>query len=78
MPFRTLLAAPLIAAICAAAWGADTASQRLERLAAESHERALDLFPVSETMGRGAGPRQDKVELTFDPPSPGTVSISWR
>ncbi len=65
MPFRTLLAAPLIAAMCAAAWGADTASQRLERLAAESHERALDLFPVSETMGRGAGPRQDKVELTF-------------
>ena len=42
-----------------------TASQRLDKLAAEAQERALDLFRFSETMGKGAGPRQDKVELTF-------------
>ena len=44
---------------------AQSASQRLERLAAEAYERALDLFPVSEIFGRGAGPRQDRFELTF-------------
>ncbi|MEN2519981.1 hypothetical protein AAER49_16340, partial [Acinetobacter baumannii] len=44
---------------------AQTASQRLERLAAQSYERALDLFPVSEIFSRGAGPRQDKVELVY-------------
>ena len=44
---------------------ADTASQLLERFAAEVHERVLDLFPVSETTGKGAGPRQDRLELTF-------------
>ncbi len=43
--------------------GAQTASERLERLAAEQVERALDLFPVGEIFGRGAGPRQDRVEL---------------
>jgi uncharacterized protein (DUF885 family) len=51
----------LAPALCAA----QTASQRLERLAAESYERALDLFPVSEIFSRGAGPRQDKVELVY-------------
>ena len=43
---------------------AQTTSQRLERLAAESYERALDLFPVSEIFSRGAGPRQDRFEIT--------------
>jgi len=43
---------------------AQTASQRLDRLAAESYERALDLFPVAEIFGRGAGPRQDRFEIT--------------
>ena len=47
------------------AFAAESASQRLERLAAEAHERVLDLFPVAETMGKGAGPRQDRLELTF-------------
>ena len=42
-----------------------TAAQRIERLAAEARERSLDLFPFGETMGKGAGPRQDRVELTF-------------
>jgi uncharacterized protein (DUF885 family) len=45
--------------------GAQTASERLERLAAEQTERSLDLFPVGEMFGRGAGPRQDRVELTL-------------
>src|SRR6185295_8970691 len=44
---------------------AQTASQLLERLAADAYERALDLFPVSEIFSRGAGPRQDKVELVY-------------
>ena len=44
---------------------AQTASERLERLAAEQTERILDLFPVGEIFGRGAGPRQDRVELTL-------------
>ena len=33
------------------------------RLAAESYERAFDLFPVNEFFSDGAGPRQDRVEL---------------
>jgi uncharacterized protein (DUF885 family) len=44
---------------------AQTSSERLEQLAAQSQERALDLFPVSEIFGRGPGPRQDRVELTL-------------
>jgi len=44
---------------------AQTASQRLERLAADAYERALDLFPVGEIFSRGAGPRQDRVELVY-------------
>src|SRR5436190_1226179 len=40
-----------------------TASQRLERLAAEAQERAFDLFPFGETMGKGPGPRQDKLVI---------------
>ena len=55
----------LLAFIAPSLCGAQTASQRLERLAAESHERALDLFPVGEIFSRGAGPRQDRVELTY-------------
>jgi uncharacterized protein (DUF885 family) len=44
---------------------AQTASERLEQLAAEAQERALDLFPVSEIFGRGPGPRQDRLELSL-------------
>ena len=59
---RTLL---LLAFLAPALCAAQTASQRLERLAAESTERALDLFPLSEIFGRGAGPRQDRFEDTL-------------
>jgi len=55
-----LLLMLLAPALCAA----QTASQRLELLAAESYERALDLFPVGEIFSRGAGPRQDRFEIT--------------
>jgi uncharacterized protein (DUF885 family) len=51
----------LVPRLCAA----QTTSERLERLAAEAQERALDLFPVSEIFSRGAGPRQDRLELTL-------------
>ena len=61
MKFAGLLAALLVASVCAA----QTPSQRLERLAAEQQERILDLFPVGEIFSRGAGPRQDRVELTL-------------
>lgn len=44
---------------------AQTASQRLERLAHEVQERGLDLFPVGEIFSRGAGPRQDRLELSL-------------
>ena len=60
-----LLAGLIAATISAMACAAESASQRLERLASEADERSLDLFPVGETMGRGAGPRQDRLELTF-------------
>jgi uncharacterized protein (DUF885 family) len=56
-----LLAALLATSMCAA----QGASQRLERLAAENQRRILDLFPVSEIYSRGAGPRQDRLELSF-------------
>ncbi|HJS76858.1 MAG TPA: DUF885 domain-containing protein [Burkholderiales bacterium] len=55
----------LLAFIAPSLCGAQTAAERLERLAAEQTERILDLFPVSEIFGRGAGPRQDRVELSF-------------
>src|SRR5262245_22197027 len=54
-----LLAALLAPGLCAA----QTASARLERLAAETQERLLDLFPVGEMFSRGPGPRQDRLEL---------------
>jgi uncharacterized protein (DUF885 family) len=41
---------------------AQTASERLEQLAAQAQERVLDLFPVSEIFSRGPGPRQDRME----------------
>jgi uncharacterized protein (DUF885 family) len=44
---------------------AQTASERLDHLAAEAQERALDLFPISEMFSRGPGPRQDRLELGF-------------
>ena len=61
MKIGALLAALLMASACAA----QSPSQRLERLAAENQERILDLFPVAEVFTRGAGPRQDRLELVF-------------
>jgi uncharacterized protein (DUF885 family) len=58
----------MLVALLASAPGlcaAQTASERLEQLAAQAQERALDLFPVSEIFSRGAGPRQDRLELGF-------------
>ena len=55
----------LLAFIAPSLCDAQTASERLERLAAEQVERILDLFPVSEIFTRGAGPRQDRVELSL-------------
>jgi uncharacterized protein (DUF885 family) len=52
-------------AIALPAIAAESASQRLAALAAEAYERALDLNPLAETFGKGAGPRQDRLELTF-------------
>jgi uncharacterized protein (DUF885 family) len=52
------LAAPGVSA-------AQSASQRLESLAAETQERVLDLFPHGEVFSRGAGPRQDRLEFPF-------------
>ena len=65
----------LLAFIAPSLCGAQTASERLERLAAEQTERILDLFPVGEIFGRGAGPRQDRVELSL---STSTASGSAR
>lgn len=45
----------------------ESASQRLERLASEVLERFYDLFPIAETMDSDAGPRQDRLEMTFTP-----------
>jgi hypothetical protein len=59
------LFAPAPAAAADIAAVAETASQRIARLAKEARERWLDLSPLSETMGAGAGPRQDRLELTF-------------
>jgi uncharacterized protein (DUF885 family) len=62
---RSILALAAAAAIAFPAVAAESASQRLATLATEAHERALDLNPLSETFGKGAGPRQDRLELTF-------------
>ena len=59
---RTLV---LLALITPSLCGAQSASERLERLAAEQTERLLDLFPVSEIFSRGPGPRLDRVELSY-------------
>lgn len=64
---RLCLAALAFLLAAGAARAQDTASQRLERLAAEAQERILDLFPVAEAFSRGPGPRQDRLELTFTP-----------
>lgn len=64
---RFCIAALAFFVVAAAAQAQDTASQRLERLAAEAQERFLDLFPVGEVFSRGPGPRQDRLELTFTP-----------
>ena len=55
----------LVALLAPGIAAAQSASQRLDQLADDAYERALDLFPFSETFGRGAGPRQDKLEITF-------------
>ena len=55
----------LFAAFAANTLAADTPTQQIERLAAEARERWLDLSPLAETFGAGAGPRQDRLELTF-------------
>src|SRR5262245_41661428 len=57
----------LALAFVAAPLYAQTASQRLERLVAEQQTRILDLYPVAEIFGRGPGPRQDRMELTYSP-----------
>ena len=63
---RRLATLALISLLAAcASVPADNASRRLDRLASEAYERALDLFPEGETAARGAGPRQDRLELTF-------------
>jgi uncharacterized protein (DUF885 family) len=56
--FAVLALAP---GLCAA----QTASERLEHLAAQAQERGLDLFPVGEIFSRGPGPRQDRLELNL-------------
>lgn len=62
---RIVLTLAALLALAPGLCAAQTASERLERLAAEAQERALDLFPVSEMFGRGPGPRQDRLELTL-------------
>lgn len=62
---HSCIAALAFIVVAGTAQAQGTASQRLERLAAQAHERVLDLFPVSEVFSRGAGPRQDRLELTF-------------
>jgi uncharacterized protein (DUF885 family) len=52
-------------ALAAAYANATTSAEQLARLAQEARERWLDLSPVSETLSSGAGPRQDKLEITF-------------
>ena len=61
VPISVLVLALLAPGLCAA----QAASERLERLAAEVQERGLDLFPVGEIFSRGAGPRQDRLELSL-------------
>ncbi len=66
MPNQRIAALVLIAFLGAcASVKVDNPSEQLDRLAAEAFERGLDLFPEGETMARGAGPRQDRLELTF-------------
>jgi uncharacterized protein (DUF885 family) len=43
----------------------ESSSRRLDALASEAYERALDLFPEGEAVARGAGPRQDRLEIPF-------------
>jgi len=52
-------------AFAASPCAAQTASERLEQLAAQAQERVLDLFPIAEVFSRGPGPRQDRLELTL-------------
>jgi uncharacterized protein (DUF885 family) len=65
VPKRKVWILVAVLALAPGLCAAQTASERLEQLAAQSQERALDLFPVSEIFGRGPGPRQDRVELSL-------------
>ena len=65
MPKRTIWTLITFFALAPSLCAAQTTSERLEHLAAQVRERALDLFPVAEIFSRGAGPRQDRLELTF-------------
>jgi uncharacterized protein (DUF885 family) len=65
VPKRIVWTLIAILALAPGLCAAQTASERLEHLAAQARERALDLFPVSEIFSRGAGPRQDRLELTL-------------
>ena len=65
MPKRIVWTLIAVLALAPGLYAAQTASERLDHLAAQTQERALDLFPVSEIFGRGPGPRQDRLELTL-------------
>jgi uncharacterized protein (DUF885 family) len=67
MPMRDIapLAVFALALLAPGLCAAQSASERLERLAADNQERILDLFPVAEIFSRGPGPRQDRLELTL-------------
>ena len=62
-PIHLIAIPALLASLACAA--ANTASDRLARLAAATFETRLDLDPISETVFRGAGPRQGKLEIEF-------------
>jgi hypothetical protein len=65
IPLSIALTLAGLALLAPGVCAAQTPSQRLEQLAAETQERLLDLFPVSEIFSRGPGPRQDRLELSL-------------
>src|SRR5215813_10561740 len=65
VPKRIVWTLVAIFAFAASPCAAQTASERLEQLAAQAQERALDLFPIAEIFSRGPGPRQDRLELSL-------------
>ena len=60
---RLIVLPALLAGLACGA--APTASERLAALAAATYEGQLDLEPIAETVRRGAGPRQGKLEVEF-------------